>query len=480
MMSSKTTTQDFDSMRSEADKTPFGQSVERSARLEERSSLDRFASRMGVMQPSGVDLSRSLENNLHDAQEDSQGAAAGDVQVRGSVDMTEAYPGGQPSHKILPQDVSAQRLLDNSVTQHRIQEHPSGMYNMHSNRNGLGNFRAYNSEPSFGRHVEALRVDHNSAPQLESHLRHSYGLGDSLGCPYGRETGMQQRLAVNSQLWDKRSEPKVNLLQYAGKVEWKVYWLQFELIARRFGWSLDQTLDRLVSSLRDAALEYYADLPYEIRSNLTTLIPAFERRFGDDKLPQVYRAKLQTLAKSSKESLKDYAARVDKTVRRAHPNLRGMAGDSYLEEMMVEKLIDGYPDSAIAYEVKTRDPKSVQDTLDLLQWHEVCRGAHGKTVGIRKLGAAAVEEESFTEASLRRCGGERPVTEDVLRQFGREFIRKYKESQSSENRSGAWTKTAECNYCHEIGHIKYDCPKIRRGSQPGSTDSSDPIKEDDE
>ena len=507
MMDSGTTmNKEIDSRRSEADKTPHRQSVGMFTRSEERSSVDRFASRMGAILPSSFDLIRNLGAYLRD-QEDSQGAAGDDGRAGGQCDGK--TPSGEPTFgeptfreptsavsQASPQDPSIQRPLDKEMTQHRDQDHHSGVNNVFSDQNRISNFRAYNSEPTFSQHVRPPHVDCHDASGLRSHVRSSDGLGNSYRHPYGCDTGyldtsgrrqpsagLMQRFAGagNPHVWDKRSEPKVHLLQYGGEVEWKVYWLQFELIARRFGWSLDQTLDRLVSSLKDTALEYYADLPHEIRSNLTSLIGALERRFGDKKLPQVYRATLQTLSMSSKESLQDYAARVDRTVRRAHPNLSGAAGACYLEEMIIEKLIDGYPDSAIAYEVKTKDPKSVQEALDLLQWHGVCRRSQGKNVGIRQLGVAAVEEyESEPELSVRRTYGEKWITEDQLHQFGRDLIRKIEEIQSKEDPSDDWKRRAKCNYCHKMGHIKYDCPKKQKGSRSESAVSSDVVQEDDE
>ena len=499
MMNSKTTmNQEFDSRRSETNKTPHRQS----ARSEEKSPEDRFASRMGVIPPSSFDFIRNLGAYLQD-QDVSQGAAVEDGHAGGQCDRR--GPSGEPTFRepisalsqTSPQEAFTQRPPDKEWTRHRVQDHHSDVNYVFSDQNQISNFRAYNSEPTFGQHVRPPHVDCQGAAELRSHVRSSDGLGNSYRHPHGRDTGyldtfsgshrlgqgMPQNLmfpheerrqpsagllqrfegAGNPHVWDKRSEPKVHLLQYGGQVEWKVYWLQFELIARRFGWSLDQTLDRLVSSLKDTALEYYADLPHEIRSNLTSLIGAFERRFGDKKLPQVYRATLQTLSMSSKESLQDYAARVDRTVRRAYPNLRGAAEACYLEEMIVEQLIDGYHDSAIAYEVKTKDPKSVEEALDLLQWHGVCRRSQGRNVGIRQLGVAAVEEyESEPELSVGRTYGEKCITEDQLHQLGRDLIRKIEEIQSKENPSDDWKRTAECNYCHEIGHIKYDCPKKRK------------------
>ena len=328
-----------------------------------------------------------------------------------------------------------------------------------------GNPPVYEDTNNHGMQAEA-RPDPRQPPAGEPSLPVQYGM--SAG-PAWQDAAPSPRRNAGAYTWDRRSEPKVHMLQYGGKVEWKVYWLQFELIARRFGWSLDQTLDRLVSSLKDSALEYYADLPGEVRTNLTSLIAAMERRFGDHKLPQVYKASLNTISKGNKETLMEYAARVDKTVRRAHPNLHGREGEAHMEETTVEKLLDGYPDQAIAYEVRTKDPRTVQRTLELLQWHEICKGVHGKRAGIRQVSTPSAEVgEVQEEASVRRMGGKAAVTEEKLNHFGRELLAAIKTKQESgdpqphrrqRRKDQDWKLSAKCHICHEIGHIKYDCPE---------------------
>ena len=80
-------------------------------------------------------------------------------------------------------------------------------------------------------------------------------------------------------------EPKVTLPFFSGKSEWKVYWLQFERLARQFGWDSSTALDRLVTGLRDEALEYYAGLSLDVQGDLQLTAAAFSRRFDDCTLP---------------------------------------------------------------------------------------------------------------------------------------------------------------------------------------------------
>ena len=54
------------------------------------------------------------------------------------------------------------------------------------------------------------------------------------------------------------SHPRVQLPTFKGSGDWKVFWPQFRRAARQYSWDSETTLDHLVTSLRDDALQYYA------------------------------------------------------------------------------------------------------------------------------------------------------------------------------------------------------------------------------
>ena len=94
--------------------------------------------------------------------------------------------------------------------------------------------------------------------------------------------------------------PKVTLPYVSGKSEWRVFWFQFERMARRFQWNEEATLYHLyhlVSSLWDNALDHFAEEAAEVQASLPSLAASLERRFGDRTLPGTYCTNLQTLRK---------------------------------------------------------------------------------------------------------------------------------------------------------------------------------------
>lgn len=50
--------------------------------------------------------------------------------------------------------------------------------------------------------------------------------------------------------------PRLNT--YDGKMDWRLYLLQFERISKKYKWSEEDKLDKLIECLRDRALKYFS------------------------------------------------------------------------------------------------------------------------------------------------------------------------------------------------------------------------------
>ena len=79
---------------------------------------------------------------------------------------------------------------------------------------------------------------------------------------------------------------------------------------------------------------------------------------------------------------------------------------------------------------------------------------------------------------IRRVNGKAYVTEERLNQFGRELqdglVEKLQKQMGQGTRSRSrisnpeWKKTAECFYCHEVGHILKECPQRKKAAPPAT------------
>ena len=203
-----------------------------------------------------------------------------------------------------------------------------------------------------------------------------------------------------------KQEPKVSLPFFAGKSEWRVFCFQFERMSRRFQWDEEVTLDRLVSTLREDALEQLAEETAEVRASLSLLVALLDHRFGDRTLPETYRASLQTLQKQPRESLEEYATRVRRMVSQAYP---GIPNTRLLEDMTIEHLVSGLADHNLMYDVLTKKPQTVVAAMDLIQWHEGCKGIQRKWAGVCSLVPKPSGDDS---ANVHRVNGKAYITEE--------------------------------------------------------------------
>ena len=299
--------------------------------------------------------------------------------------------------------------------------------------------------------------------------------GDGLECSQSRS---------HSTASGDRQEPKVSLPLFNGKGEWKTFWLQFERLGHKLQWTDEECLDRLVTCLRDDALEHYASQPVGVRDNLQATICSFECRFTDRGLPETYRATPQFLKKRAKESLEEFAARV-RTVQRTSPSIVEI---QLREDLMMEHLVEGLSGQNLVKDVLTKKPGTVEDAPDLIQRHESCKAAQFLRAGIRQ--ACWEDDDEDEDVPVQRFSTTMPVTEERLNQFGREIkddilktIREESLLNHRPRRDNRWKRRAECYICHQIGHIARDCQKYEQTcteatmaaeSEPGSRGNNRP------
>jgi len=230
---------------------------------------------------------------------------------------------------------------------------------------------------------------------------------------------MSQSLSEDCQ-WSSREEPRVKVPEYNGKVTWKAFWMQFEMIADQYNWDEATKLERLFISLRGKALDYACQLQETTRLRLVMFVRAMDQRFGDHILPETYRATLNNVKKQKLESLREYEARVRKLVGKAYP---GIEGTEIYNSIAIEHLVMGLPDSNMAFDIMSKHPKTIEEALHAIEWYESCKSTQKKRLQIRKVGfndrASSDSEDENIESTS--CDGSNLVTEEMLLKFGEEL-----------------------------------------------------------
>lgn len=147
------------------------------------------------------------------------------------------------------------------------------------------------------------------------------------------------------------------------------------------------------------------------------------RRFGDHTLTETHRRELQQIRKAAGESFQEYSTRIEAKMSKEYP---GMQNTEIYKSLSIEHMLNGIHDQSTAYDVLTERPHTLQEAVNLLSWHFLCKNGIKAKQHIRQ---TAVEKEPST-SEIKRVGntGEKFVTEDSLVQFGQELTDSFTES----------------------------------------------------
>lgn len=305
-----------------------------------------------------------------------------------------------------------------------------------------------------------------------------------------------------------RDEPKPRSPFFNGKGDFKAFWTQFTLLCNRFHWQNDRQVEELMlNCLRDDALVFVNELPLRIRADIDEIHKAMEQRFGDHILPETYRTNLQFVKQINKESLHDYASRVEKLVIKAYPEIQDA---KLLDRFKTEHFIKGLPDQSVAYEVLLQKPSTMQDAINMVSWHECCRKNVGKKCDIRQIESPdyCLESNVFEvcrtqtsyvthtelKSSLEELRKDHKADIEQVKQ-GQEKLAKLVSSQGKfnarqgqgnpgiqtqgqnrgrdNNRQKNGNKSMVCYCCDQEGHISKYCPfKGKESEHKSSTNGT--------
>ena len=272
-------------------------------------------------------------------------------------------------------------------------------------------------------------------------------------------------------------EPKFRLPYFNGRGDFPSFWAIFEIGIKKFQRDGEKQIEHLMCSLKDEALAFVTKLPVHIKGNIMTLYSALDQRYGDHFLPEQYREQLNQVKKNSKETMVEYATRVEEMVNKAYPEL---SPPHLVTSLTIEHIFRGLSDQNLSYEVRTKEPKTIDETLRLLSWHECCRNGNKRQVSVRQV------EENMEDDSheIRKVGnhgnGKQYVTEDKLKEMKNQIVSNltdeinklaatlkqkgaYRGNDESHEAKRARYADVTCYKCHAKGHTSRFCPLNKEG-----------------
>ena len=313
--------------------------------------------------------------------------------------------------------------------------------------------------------------------------------------PRGRSGAHRPAMYFGEPRYDYRlqeqdiNEPRPTLPMFSGKhgSNWDAFWVKFELMARRYGWSLQKQSEQLLFCLKDDAMDFAAGLSSEVREDLTFFSQALRERFSHSTPAETVRANLNNLRKTPKETIQEYASRVRTMMARAYPDI---GNTDTFTQMTIHHLLQGLNDQSIAYEVLIKRPRTLTEAVDMVTWHECCKETTRKKAGLRQVTSCNTErlhQQECNDYDVRRINGKKFVTEERLIQFGRELKaameKIFKGESRDENQQEAmkeripnsrspYHRPIICFFCHKEGHILPNCPKRQKKQFENTQDES--------
>ncbi|CAC5375193.1 unnamed protein product [Mytilus coruscus] len=253
-----------------------------------------------------------------------------------------------------------------------------------------------------------------------------------------------------------------------GRDPWNVYFMQFELIAEINRWDTDTKAIELVTALKDEAMVNASYHSPETKRFFSGLCADMSNRFGDRGYPETYRQELHTLRKQGRESIHEYASRVEMLVRRSFPT------------------IDAATHSTLIVEITDKEDYYYESIHQVTLYETYKRGNRDRNIRQITTQDTVDSDEFEDDVEIRKIGGKRYDTEERLAQFERgmkdsitqsvgEIIQKemtkyhkpevnqsHRQNQQFNKDNRTKSRTTRCFNCNAEGHYIRDCPKEKR------------------
>jgi len=173
------------------------------------------------------------------------------------------------------------------------------------------------------------------------------------------------------------TKPKFPL--YEGEGNFKSYLISFEMVAEANGIDPVEWGFHLASCLRKKAQDILGVLTREQRNNYHELVLALFNRFEPPNQTEIFRAQLKQRTRKPRESASELAHDIKFLVLKAYP----LADPSFQRRLELDSYYDSLKNTALAYQVFARQPKTIDQAVQLTLEYESFHDSRPKFEKIR-------------------------------------------------------------------------------------------------
>ena len=228
-------------------------------------------------------------------------------------------------------------------------------------------------------------------------------------------------------------------LTYDGIGNWRAFYAKFANFASHCGWSPEERKLQLCLCLEGRAADFYCSLmDHEPYLEFADIIQRLRKRFDYRDLPETSQLEFASARQTSKETVKDWANRVEDLAMLAFPELPS----GYVQQQEVMRFCAGALDQEAGFHVLNRRPPCIGDALEMVQRYQLSHRlvyGHSQYNYPRRFDIGSSQEShAFRVHATARSTAHHPATP----------MNRYVEPEQ---------KTRYCYECRQSGHVARDC-----------------------
>lgn len=169
---------------------------------------------------------------------------------------------------------------------------------------------------------------------------------------------------------EKPRKREIEARRYNGKEPVSEYLLQFELTAKRNGWSDSEKAVNLLCALDGPARNLLSEIDDVEHCSYVEVKQLLRKRFGPTCLTEIHEQALQEIKLSKGQSIRELASEVQRLVRLAYAEFDVAART----RMAIKALVDAIPDKHAVFYIKDKGPTTADEVCTLYERYRVLNG----------------------------------------------------------------------------------------------------------